>query len=91
VNFPFRLRALDATEFQHGLATRFGWGKSGATIFVGLQSDVFGDFFAKTFFLLAPGHGVEQTSEEAPERFHVKSSALALKKRAMMAAACPQS
>jgi len=89
---PFRVilfpHCLHRAKLQHRLAARLGRPHAGAQILLGLEREVFGDFILQALVGTPPCGEIRQAYEEASQEFHVKSSALILKKHAMMAAVC---
>ena len=81
VVFPDR---LGRAELECGLPPRLGGRHAGAQILLGLQREMFGDLFPQTLVGTAPGGEIRQAYEEASQEFHVRSSALTLKKRSMI-------
>ena len=78
-------------ELEHGLAARLGRSHAGAQILFGLEGEVFGELFLQAPVGAARGGEIRKANEKASQKFHDRSSAFTLKKRAMMAAVCSQS
>src|SRR5579863_5797822 len=79
------------SKLQRRLPPRLIVRHAGAKILFGLQRKMFGDLFAETLVSSPHGRGIRQAYEKASQESHVRSSALILKKRAMIAAVCSQS
>ena len=82
---------LGRAKLERGLSPRLGGRHAGAQILLSLQGEMFGDLFAQALVGAPPGGEVREANEEASQESHGRSSALTLKKRAMMAAVCSQS
>src|SRR5580692_201385 len=78
-------------QLNGGLAPRLGRRHSGAQILLGLEGKMFGDLFLQASIIPTAVDEVGESYEKASQEFHGRSSALTLKKRAMMAAVCSQS
>ncbi len=74
------------TELDSGLSPRFGGRHVGAQILFGLERKMFGDLFLQAFVRALSRREIQQANQEASQKSHARSSALTLKKRAMMAA-----
>ena len=83
--------ACGRAELERGLPPRLGRRHAGAQILLCLEREMFGDLFLQALVGTPPGGEIRQAYEEASQEFHVRSSALTLKKRAMIAAVCSQS
>ena len=86
--FPDR---LSRAELERGLPPRLGGRHAGAQVLLCLERKMFGDLFLQALVGTPPGGEIRKAYEEASQEFHVRSSALTLKKRAMMAAVCSHS
>src|SRR5580658_3485932 len=86
--FPY---PFGRAELEHGLPPRLGGGHTGAQILLGLECKVPGNLFAQALVGTPPSYEIGKANQEASQESHGKSSALTLKKRAMIAAVCSQS
>ena len=82
---------LSRAELQHCLPPRLGRRHASAQVLFCLEREMFGELFPQAFLGTPPSSEILEAYEEASQEFHVKSPALILKKRAMIAAFCSQS
>jgi len=88
VVFPYR---LGRAKLECGLAPRLSGRHSGAQIRLSLEREMFGDLFLQALVRALSRREIQQANPEASKKSHGRSSALTLKKRAMMAAVCSHS
>ena len=88
VVFPYR---FGRAKLECGLPPRLGGRHTGAQILLRLEREMFGDLFLQALVGTPPCREIGKANQEASQEFHGKSSALTLKKRAMIAAVCSQS
>ena len=82
----FRRSQLDC-----GLAPCFGGRHASAQILFGLQRKMFSDLFLQALVRALTRRKIRQANQESSQESHARSSALILKKRAMMAEVCSHS
>jgi hypothetical protein len=88
VVFPYR---FGCAKLEPGLSPRLGRGHARAQILLCLERKMFGNLFLQPLVATPPCGEILEAYEEASQEYHDRSSALTLKKRAMIAAVCSHS